>query len=102
MKRERVEKKTVKKVISYYVLPYGASQYQVCTTYIWYQGNAINDIKRKFFESIICDDEKLEKLRKRFDRSAAFVEKRLAVEFRQIGAGEIATETTIAHLMHQR
>ena len=102
MKREPVKKDPVKKVISYYVLPYGASRYQVCTTYIWYQGNAINDIKRKFFENIICDDEKLEKLKKRFDKSIAFIEKRLAVEFRQIGAGEIATETTIAHLMNQR
>ncbi|MBO7066897.1 MAG: hypothetical protein J6W40_04735 [Alphaproteobacteria bacterium] len=97
MKREPVEKKPVKKVISYHMLPYG-QRYKVFITYIIYTGHAIDDIKKKYEEDFVCNAERVAILREKYDNSMAFVEKRLKVEFRQIGANEFVTKTEIAKL----
>ena len=99
MKRTPTKKKPVKKVISYRTIQNGKSGYLIFATYVIYTGNAINDVKRKFQETIVCDtQEKLIKLEKRFDNSARFVEERLLVEFRRIGANALVTTTEISKL----
>lgn len=99
MKRTPTKKKPVKKVISYRTIQNGKSGYLIFATYVIYTGNAINDVKRKFQETIVCDtQEKLIKLEKRFTNSASFMEKRLLVEFRRIGANNFASRTEILKL----
>ena len=86
-------------MISYRTIKNGKSGYLIFATYVIYTGNAINDVKRKFQETIVCDtQEKLIKLEKRFDNSAAFMEERLLVEFRRIGANALVTKTEISKL----
>ena len=99
MNKAPQKKKPVKKVISYRTIKNGKSGYLIFATYVIYTGNAINDVKRKFQETIVCDtQEKLIKLEERFDNSAAFMEKRLQTEFRRIGANEFVTKTEIPKL----